>query len=92
MILRGTTPMLQPMDVCLNKPFKLHVKLMHTEWIAEEEYNITPTARICKADIQYFESGRRVEGRDDSEACDELELQDDSIFDVTALLRVTQKL
>ncbi|KAG0443141.1 hypothetical protein HPB47_015252, partial [Ixodes persulcatus] len=62
MILRGTTPMLQPMDVCLNKPFKLHVKLMHTEWIAEEEYNITPTARICKADIQYFESGRRMEG------------------------------
>uniref|UniRef100_A0A0K8RF00 Putative pogo family transposase n=1 Tax=Ixodes ricinus TaxID=34613 RepID=A0A0K8RF00_IXORI len=52
MIPRGMTPVLQPMDVCLNKPFKAHVKRMYTEWIAEEEYDITPTGRIRKADMQ----------------------------------------
>ncbi|KAG0426583.1 hypothetical protein HPB47_026321 [Ixodes persulcatus] len=51
MISGGMTSVLQPMDVCLNKPFKAHVKRMYTEWIAEEQYDLTSTRRTRKADI-----------------------------------------
>lgn len=51
MIPGGMTSMLQPLDVCLNKPFKAHVKRLYTDWMAEGLHDLTPTGRIRKPDI-----------------------------------------
>lgn len=47
----GMTSMLQPLDVCLNKPFKAHVKRLYAEWMADGLYALTPTGRVRRPDI-----------------------------------------
>lgn len=51
MIPGGMTSVLQPLDVCLNKPFKANVKRQYTEWMAEELHELTPTGRVKRLDI-----------------------------------------
>ncbi|KAG0421227.1 hypothetical protein HPB47_002882 [Ixodes persulcatus] len=59
----GMTSVLLPMDVCLNKPFKAHVTSMCTEWIAEEQYDLTWTGRICKPNIAVLRKWIIMRGR-----------------------------
>lgn len=42
----GTTCVLQPSDVCLNKSFEAQLKRMYTEWIAQGLYEPMPMGRI----------------------------------------------
>lgn len=47
----GMTSMLQPLDKCLNKPFKALVKRLYAEWTADGLYAITPTRRVRRPEI-----------------------------------------
>ena len=38
----GCTSILQPLDVCLNKPFKGHIRKMWTDWMISGEKSYTP--------------------------------------------------
>uniref|UniRef100_A0A8C4RRH5 HTH CENPB-type domain-containing protein n=1 Tax=Erpetoichthys calabaricus TaxID=27687 RepID=A0A8C4RRH5_ERPCA len=42
----GMTSLLQPLDVCINWPFKAHVLRMYTEWAATVVHNTTPTGKM----------------------------------------------
>uniref|UniRef100_A0A8C4RKQ3 HTH CENPB-type domain-containing protein n=1 Tax=Erpetoichthys calabaricus TaxID=27687 RepID=A0A8C4RKQ3_ERPCA len=43
---RGMTSLLQPLDVCINRPFKTHVLRMYTEWAATSVHDTTATGKI----------------------------------------------
>ncbi|MGH0129297.1 UNVERIFIED_CONTAM: hypothetical protein FKN15_004776 [Acipenser sinensis] len=43
--------MLQPLDVCVNKPFKEVVKKKYIKWMADAEHAYTPTGRIQKPSL-----------------------------------------
>lgn len=45
----GMTSQLQPLDVCLNKPFKDHVRRLYNEWMASDETALTPSGRLKRA-------------------------------------------
>lgn len=47
----GMTSMLQPLDVCINRPFKSHMKRLYSEWMASAVHETTPTGRIKKAGL-----------------------------------------
>lgn len=40
---------LQLLNVCLNKPFKDHIKRLYTEWMMSGEPEVTPTGRLKQA-------------------------------------------
>uniref|UniRef100_A0A8C4SMW6 HTH CENPB-type domain-containing protein n=1 Tax=Erpetoichthys calabaricus TaxID=27687 RepID=A0A8C4SMW6_ERPCA len=42
----GMTLLLQPLDVCINWPFKAHVLRMYTEWAATAVHDTTPTGKM----------------------------------------------
>lgn len=59
-ILGGMTSQLQPLDVCINKPVKDRVLFLFihsfesstaTDWISEDEHELTPTGRLKRAPL-----------------------------------------
>lgn len=44
----GMTCILQPMDVCLNKPFKANLKKMWSQWMIEGPHTFTPAGNIVR--------------------------------------------
>ena len=41
----GLTPVLQPLDKCLNKPFKDHVKTKYLSWMVTGPFEFTPAGK-----------------------------------------------
>lgn len=48
----GLTSLLQPLDVCLNKPFKDKLRNKWIEWMATEDKAITKGGNVKKVDIE----------------------------------------
>ena len=44
--------MLQPLDVCLNKPFKDKLRSKWIDWISTEDKAITKGSNLKKVDLQ----------------------------------------
>ena len=51
-ILGGLTSMLQPLDVCLNKPFKGRLRQKGIEWMSTEDKSLTKAGNLKKVDVQ----------------------------------------
>jgi hypothetical protein len=47
----GCTSLLQPLDVCINRPFKTHLRRLYTEWMATAVHETTPTGRVKKPEL-----------------------------------------
>ena len=47
----GLTSVLQPLDVCLNKPFKDWVRERWTTWMVEGEKSLTPAGNVKAASL-----------------------------------------
>ena len=47
----GLTSVLQPLDVCLNKPFKDRVRKMWAEWMSSGSATLTKGGNLQKPDI-----------------------------------------
>ena len=41
----GLTPVLQPLDKCLNKPFKDHMKTKYLSWMVTGPFEFTPAGK-----------------------------------------------
>jgi len=50
-ILGGMTKMLQPLDVSVNRPFKVLMQQQWSTWMAEGDHTFTPTGRMRKVDL-----------------------------------------
>jgi hypothetical protein len=48
----GLTSMLQPLDVCINWPFKAALKEQYTQWMAMGEHEFTPMGKIKRPDVE----------------------------------------
>ncbi|KAJ1202141.1 hypothetical protein NDU88_005942 [Pleurodeles waltl] len=48
----GLTSVLQPLDVCLNKPFKDRVRKMWCEWMSSGQARLTKGGNMMKPDIE----------------------------------------
>jgi hypothetical protein len=49
---RVLTSMLQPLDVCINWPFKATIKEQYTQWMATGEHEFKPTGKIKQPDVE----------------------------------------
>ena len=47
----GCTSVLQPLDVCLNKPFKVHMRQKWNEWMANGEKQLTKVGNLKRAEL-----------------------------------------
>ncbi|EEC03653.1 POGO family transposable element, putative [Ixodes scapularis] len=45
----GMTSQLQPLDVCIIKPFKDHIRPLYREWMRSGEPEVTPDGRLKRA-------------------------------------------
>lgn len=48
----GLTSVLQPLDVCVNRPFKAEFRRCYSEWMAGGHHEKTPTGRLKRASLQ----------------------------------------
>lgn len=48
----GLTSVLQPLDVCVNKPFKDNVRKLYMEWMCAGDHSLTPTGRIKRPSLE----------------------------------------
>lgn len=48
----GLTSVLQPLDVCVNRPFKVEFRRCYSEWMAAGSHEKTPTGRLKRASLQ----------------------------------------
>ncbi|XP_077109885.1 uncharacterized protein LOC143766246 isoform X2 [Ranitomeya variabilis] len=48
----GLTSVLQPLDVCLNKPFKERVRKMWHEWMSSDQARLTKVGNLMNPDIE----------------------------------------
>jgi hypothetical protein len=48
----GQTSMLQPLDVCINWPFKATLKEQYAQWMTVGEHEFTPTGKIKRPDVE----------------------------------------
>ena len=48
----GLTSMLQPLDVCLNKPFKDRLRQKWIEWMSTKDKSLTMARNLKKVDVQ----------------------------------------
>lgn len=48
----GLTSVLQPLDVCLNKPFKDRLRKMWQEWMCSDQVQTTKGGNLKKPDIE----------------------------------------
>lgn len=48
----GLTSVLQPLDVCINRPFKTEFRRCYSEWMAGGHHEKTPTGRLKRASLQ----------------------------------------
>uniref|UniRef100_H9GL38 HTH CENPB-type domain-containing protein n=1 Tax=Anolis carolinensis TaxID=28377 RepID=H9GL38_ANOCA len=42
----GLTSVLQPLDVCVKKPFKDHLHHFYNEWVMSSDHQLTPTGKV----------------------------------------------
>lgn len=47
----GLTGMLQPLDVSVNRPFKVEFRRCYSEWMASDNHEKTPTGRLKRAPL-----------------------------------------
>ena len=47
----GLTSVLQPLDVCINRPFKVEMKKRYTQWMEKADLEYTPTGKIKRPDV-----------------------------------------
>ena len=48
----GSTSVLQPLDVCLNKPFKVNMRQRWNHWMVNAEKQITKAGNIWRPDLK----------------------------------------
>jgi len=60
----GLTSVLQPLDACLNKPFKDRVRERWTTWTVEGEKSLTPAGKVKAASLTTVASWVLEAGRD----------------------------
>lgn len=48
----GLTSVLQPLDVCVNKPFKDGVRRLYTDWMAGGGHALTPTGKVKRPSVE----------------------------------------
>lgn len=48
----GMTSQLQPLDVCINKPMKDHMRALYSEWLVDGSHTFTSGNRLKRASIE----------------------------------------
>ena len=61
----GTTKFLQPLDISVNRPFKVHMRALWEKWMSDGEHSFTKTGRMRRATLPevcswIVESWRRI--------------------------------
>ncbi|KAJ8889879.1 hypothetical protein PR048_009384 [Dryococelus australis] len=47
----GLTSVMQPLGICINKPFRDHIHWLY-EWLTGDKHNLTPTGKLKRPSLQ----------------------------------------